>query len=252
MKSSVTRFAVATVLLVAVIAAGVLLLGNCNEERLVLFPADTYEVYRVTDSLAGGFSTCELKKDDSLLTARVNIMSGRAYSYAGVGFNMRSANHRPSGNFDFSKYDSVGIQAYSRYISNLQIKLLVEDPQYSKPQVFLSYRPLAKSLTVGPGEMKAALSDFKVQEWWLVAQGLEQDDGLTYLDRGALLEITNGEKTLHGIPDDIEIRSIRLWGENKTLTFAVKAVLALFIVVWLAFVVLNFKLFKKKISDGSR
>ena len=36
------------------------------------------------------------------------------------------------------------------------------------------------------------------------------------MNRGMYFEITNGEGTMLGIPDEITVRSIKLWGENRT------------------------------------
>ena len=80
-------------------------------------------------------------------------------------------------------------------------------------------------------EVAVSLMDFKNKEWWLVAQGLDKDDGLSYLYRAAMLEVFNGEGALRGIPDDIELKSVRLWGENrdfqKGMFFALAAMLLL-------------------------
>jgi hypothetical protein len=76
---------------------------------------------------------------------------------------------------------------------------------------------------------KISLSEFRVPEWWLSQQGLEEDDGKTYLNRAAFFEIVSGASTLRGIPDEMEIRYVRLWGDNaaqkKTLLVELGAIL---------------------------
>jgi hypothetical protein len=76
---------------------------------------------------------------------------------------------------------------------------------------------------------KISLSEFRVPEWWLSQQGLEEDDGKTYLNRAAFFEIVSGASTLRGIPDEMEIRYVRLWGANegqkKTMYIVLGAIL---------------------------
>ena len=116
---------------------------------------------------------------------------------------------------------------------SVTLRILTEDPVYSTPGKYLTYRPLEKEIAVPgkPVEVAVSLMDFKNKEWWLVAQGLDKDDGLSYLYRAAMLEVFNGEGALRGIPDDIEVKSVRLWGENrdfqKGMFFALAAMLLL-------------------------
>ena len=95
-------------------------------------------------------------------------------------------------------------------------------------------------MTGAPAEIKVPLTAFKNKEWWLVAQGLDKDDGLSYFFQSAMFEVFNGEGALRGIPDDIELKSIRLWGENrdfqKGMFFALAAmILLLGAVLYMAF-----------------
>ena len=96
------------------------------------------------------------------------------------------------------------------------VKILNDDPVYSQKNVYQSYRPMVAQASVGKNGAAISMLDFKVPEWWLAMQGLEKDDGLRYMNRGMFFEITNGEGTMLGIPDEITVRSIKLWGENRT------------------------------------
>ena len=184
---------------------------------LTMFPGGGYEVYALTDNAAGGYSTSDLTVGDSSIAAHINVRSGKAYPYAGIGFNLMSLNHRPSGYFDFSRFDSVAVVVAAGRMRTVTFRIMTNDPVYSRVGAYLTYRPLEVQLPVGASfaELKASLVDFKNKEWWLVAQGLDKDDGLSYFYNSAVFEVFNGESTLRGIPDDIELKSIRMWGENR-------------------------------------
>jgi len=204
----------------------------------VLFPSGAFEVYALTDASVGGFSTSELTRGDSSVRALVNIRSGVAYAYAGVGLNLLSVYNRPAADFfDFSRFDSMAVQIETGRMRKVSIRLLNNDPVYSKQGSYTSYRPLVASLNV-PAKAgnfaKISLSEFTVPEWWLAGLGLEEDDGLRYMQRGTLFEVFNGEGALRGIPDEITLRSVRLWGENRTFKTLMYLTLGLGVVAFAA------------------
>lgn len=180
--------------------------------EMVVFPTETYEIYAMNDSIAGGFSTSEIQvTKDGSVTANVNIRSGKAYSYAGIGVNLLSVNHRPAADFfDFDRFDSIEVDVRSGRMQTVEVRILNDDPVYSRAGMLLSYRPKTKIIPAN-AVTRFALADFKTPEWWLAAQGLDQDDYLSYFGRGAILAVVNGEKVMRGIPDWIELKSIRLW-----------------------------------------
>ena len=228
------KIAIATAAFVVVLVVWLVLFVKFSASEQVLFPGGTYQVYAVSDANVGGFSTVELSNQDSVISARVNIRSGMAYPYAGVGINLLSVNNRPAkGFFDFSDFDSLVIDVETGRMRRVGIKILNDDPVYSKKNVYQSYRPMVAQAPVQiRGKVSSAsvsMMDFKVPEWWLAMQGLDEDDGLRYMNRGMFFEICNGEGTMLGIPDDIVIRSIKLWGENRT--FKALMYVALFVVV---------------------
>lgn len=215
------KIVIATATLVVAVAVWICLFVKFSASEQILFPGGTYQVYAVSDANVGGFSTVELSNQDSVISARVNIRSGMAYPYAGVGINLLSVNNRPAnGFFDFSDFDSLVIDVETGRMRRLGIKILNDDPVYSKKNVYQSYRPMVAQAPVQihgkSSTASVSMFDFKVPEWWLAMQGLDEDDGLRYMNRGMFFEICNGEGTMLGIPDDIVIRSIKLWGENRT------------------------------------
>ena len=233
------RIVLASAALVVLIALWVALFVTFRSTEQVLCPGGTYQVYPVTDSTVGGFSTVELSQSDSVISARVNIRSGMAYPYAGMGVNLLSIHNRPaSGYFDFSDYDSLIIDAETDRMRKIGVKILNDDPVYSQKNDYRSYRPMVSQVLVRKNGVAVSMLDFKVPEWWFAMQGLEKDDGLRYMSRGMLFEITNGEGTMLGIPDEITVRSIKLWGENRTFKALMYVALAVIAAVYAGVVAL--------------
>lgn len=233
------RIVLASAALVVLIALWVALFVTFRSTEQVLFPGGTYQVYPVTDSTVGGFSTVELSQSDSVISGRVNIRSGMAYPYAGMGVNLLSIHNRPaSGYFDFSDYDSLIIDAETDRMRKIGVKILNDDPVYSQKNDYRSYRPMVSQVLVRKNGVAVSMLDFKVPEWWFAMQGLEKDDGLRYMNRGMLFEITNGEGTMLGIPDEITVRSIKLWGENRTFKALMYVALAVIAAVYAGVVAL--------------
>ena len=233
------RIVLASAALVVLIALWVALFVTFRSTEQVLFPGGTYQVYPVTDSTVGGFSTVELSQSDSVISARVNIRSGMAYPYAGMGVNLLSIHNRPaSGYFDFSDYDSLIIDAETDRMRKIGVKILNDDPVYSQKNDYRSYRPMVSQVQVRKNGVAVSMLDCKVPEWWFAMQGLEKDDGLRYMNRGMLFEITNGEGTMLGIPDEITVRSIKLWGENRTFKALMYVALAVIAAVYAGVVAL--------------
>lgn len=218
--------------------------GNASIE---LFPKRTFEIFPLNDSAVGGFSTSEVQAADTLLTASVTLRSGKAFTYAGVGFNLKSMNNRPVEPLDLTQFDSMEVHVASKRMNSVKLRVLTDDPVYSRNGDYPTLRVLEKSvpsaayLLMGGSKerfavTKFALNEFKVPEWWLSEQGLEEDDGKKYLDRSVFFEVTSGSSTLRGIPDDIEIRYARFWSNNekqKEILYVVLGVIVLGFVVYL-------------------
>lgn len=215
-RKAVVVIASSLILLVAILAFFALQ-KKFGFREMTIFPTDTYEVYAMNDSIAGGYSTSTIHvAKDGSVTADVNIRSGKAYSYAGIGVNLLSVNHRPAANFfDFDEFDSVEVNVRTGRMQSVEFRILNNDPVYSRAGGLLSYRPKTKIIPANT-VTKFALADLKTPEWWLVEQGLDKDDYLSYFDRGVILAVVNGEKVMRGIPDEIELKSIRLWRGNAS------------------------------------
>ena len=240
------KIVIASGALVVLLVAWICLFVKFGASEQILFPGSAFQVYAVSDANVGGFSTVELSNQDSLVSARVNIRSGMAYPYAGVGINLLSVGNRPaSGFFDFSNFDSLVIDVETGRMQRIGIKILNDDPVYSKKNVYQSYRPMVAQAPVIVRDKKSRASvsmlDFKVPEWWLAMQGLDKDDGLRYMNRGMFFEITNGEGTMLGIPDEIMVRTIKLWGENRTFKALMIVVLVVILLAYAGFISLTIR-----------
>ena len=214
--------------------------SRCGGVAVELFPERTFEFFPLNDSVVGGFSTSEVQVVDTLLTSTVVIHSGKAFTYAGVGFNLRSMDKRPGSVFDLTKFDSMEVHVASKRMNSMKLRILTDDPVYTRNGDYATLRVLEKDIPSAPYMLmggskerfavsKFSLSEFRVPEWWLSQQGLEEDDGKTYLNRAAFFEIVSGASTLRGIPDEMEIRYVRIWGDNadekKTLLIVLGAIL---------------------------
>lgn len=234
----------ACICLALLLAGWIALFLSFRDSAFELFPNSIFEIYPLTDAVSGGFSTSEISVKENSISADVNIRSGMAYPYAGVGFNLMSVNGRPAASFyNFSKFDSVEIEASASRMKSLSLRILTNDPVYSEQGNYLSYRHLTLQVPVSSstGKMKVALSDFKVPEWWLAGHGLDNDDGFTYWNRGVFFEISNGEGVLRGIPDEFEVKYVKFYGINHGFENAMYVALAFLILIFLMMFVVSKK-----------
>ena len=236
--------------------------SRCVGETVELFPERTFEIFPLNDAAVGGFSTSEVQATDTLLISSVVIHSGKAFTYAGIGFNLKSKNKRPVAGFDLTKYDSMEVHVASKRMNSMKLRILTDDPVYSRNGDYATLRVLEKEIPSSPyllmggakerfAVSKFSLSEFKVPDWWLSSQGLEEDDGKTYLNRASFFEVVSGGSTLRGIPDEMEIRYVRLWGSNaeqrKILYFVLGAIL-LGLVLFVSVSIVRWRAYAKKLD----
>ena len=214
----------------------------------VVFPDRTFGIYKLDDAALGGTSTAEVDVGDSAIGISLNVRSGVAYPAVGVGFNLMSVENRPVGVFDLSNYDSIEVVVSTGRMRSVSLRILTDDPEHSKEGMRETLRPLVLNVPASrtPTSAKFSLSEFKTAVWWLAAMGLEEDDGFMYLDRGAAIEIANGDGIMRGIPDEIEVKSVRLWGINRDFERGMYAGLILLIVLLGLFGTNLFRIFSRK------
>ena len=216
--------------------------GAFRQMGCTFYPYGAYPLYPLDDSAFGGSSTCDVVAGDSLLGVNINVRSGVAYPAVGVGFNLNSVNSRPVGHFDFSQYDSMEVVFATKYMRSITVRILTDDPVYTKEGFRETLRPVVMSVPASRSftSERFAINKFRTAVWWISAMGMEEDDGRTYLHRALSLEVVNGDGVMRGIPDEIEVKSVRAWGIDRNFERAMFIVLALMVAV---FVVLELKFF---------
>lgn len=177
-------------------------------------------LYAYGDESDGGFSSASFEKNDSSITLSLLVRSGIAYPYAGLVIDLISDTEKLSGQFiDFSSFDSLNIVLRTKYMKQVQIKLITHDPNLTRFEDPLTARYL---LQVIPADrlyqsVTIPVSNFSIPEWWFDLNGFKAPDQLKYLERGFKLDISSGSGTMLGIGDEIEIKKIQLFGENHFL-----------------------------------
>lgn len=229
---------IAFVAFAAAIAAWTFAFLHFRHSELAVFPQSPFEFYELTDKAQGGSSTASLAVSDSAIDVEVNVRSGVAFPAVGIEFNLKSIDNRPTGLFDLSKFDSLEIVFSTRRMHSLSLRVLTEDPVYSRSGRE-SLRVLTQDVQAGraTAAVKVPVSAFRTAPWWLSAMGLEEDDGLTYLHRSAYLEIVGGSGVMRGIPDEISVSGIRLWGTDRDFEKAMFAGAALIVLLLVAFII---------------
>lgn len=198
------------------------------------FPNSAFEVYELTDAIQGGTSTAVMDVSDSLLGVEINVRSGVAYPAIGVGFNLRSVDNRPVDFFDFSKYDSLEVVIATRRMSSVSVRILTDDPVYSKEGLRETLRPVVYNVSAARSfeSVKIPVNGFRTAVWWIAAMGMDEDDGLTHLHRSVALQVTNGDGVMRGIPDEISVKKIRAWGVDRDFESVMYAILLLMVVTF--------------------
>lgn len=211
---------------------------HCRNSELTVFPQSHFEFYELTDKAQGGSSTATLSVSDSQLDVEVNVRSGVAFPAVGLEFNLKSIDNRPTGLFDLSKFDSLEVTFSTRRMRSVSLRVLTEDPVYSRSGRE-SLRVLTQDVQAGraPASVKVPTSAFRTAPWWLSAMGLEEDDGLSHLHRSAYLEVVCGSGVMRGIPDELSVSRIRLWGVNRDFEKGMLAGAALLALLLVAFII---------------
>lgn len=224
---------------------------TCRKSSYEFFPNSVFEIFELTDASLGGSSTAVLDHSDSLLGVEINVRSGVAYPAVGIGINLRSVNNRPVDFFNFAKFDSLEIVLATKRMNSVSLRILTDDPAYTKPGFRETLRPVVYNVpaTRSFESVKIPLTGFKTAVWWLAAMGMDEDDGLTHLHRSTLFEITNGDGVMRGIPDEISVKKVRAWGVNHDFEKTMYAILLLMMVT---FVLVETVTLKNRSDDISK
>lgn len=212
-----------------------------HSKQVDIYPSDSFPnsvIYSYGDQDDGGTSTASLSKGDSSITLSLLVRSGIAYPYAGMGIDLISDTEKLSGHFiDFSSYDSLSITLRTKYMKQVQVKLITHDPNLTRLEDPMSARYL---LQVIPSDrsyqnIHVPISSFSIPEWWFERNGFKAPDQLKYLERGIKIDISSGSGTMLGITDEIEIKKIQLFGENHFINKLVFTLAIIFTVLFLGY-----------------
>lgn len=223
-----------SILYVLCIIALVTIWSLFHSKQLEIFPSNSFPksvIYSYGDESDGGSSTASFTKNDSSLILSLLVRSGIAYPYAGMGIDLISDTQKLSGQFiDFSSFDSLSITLRTKYMKQVQVKLITHDPNLTRLEDPMSARYL---LQVIPSDrsyqnIHVPISSFSIPEWWFERNGFKAPDQLKYLERGIKIDISSGSGTMLGIADEIEIKKITLFGSNHFLN---KMILSLAIII---------------------
>jgi AraC-like DNA-binding protein len=223
-----------SILYVLCIIALVTIWSLFHSKQLEIFPSNSFPksvIYSYGDESDGGSSTASFTKNDSSLILSLLVRSGIAYPYAGIGIDLISDTQKLSGQFiDFSSFDSLSITLRTKYMKQVQVKLITHDPNLTRLEDPMSARYL---LQVIPSDrsyqnIHIPISSFSIPEWWFERNGFKAPDQLKYLERGIKIDISSGSGTMLGIADEIEIKKITLFGSNHFLN---KMILSLAIII---------------------
>ena len=230
-----------SILYVLCIIALVTIWSLFHSKQLEIFPSNSFPksvIYSYGDESDGGSSTASFTKNDSSLILSLLVRSGIAYPYAGMGIDLISDTQKLSGQFiDFSSFDSLSITLRTKYMKQVQVKLITHDPNLTRLEDPMSARYL---LQVIPSDrsyqnIHVPISSFSIPEWWFERNGFKAPDQLKYLERGIKIDISSGSGTMLGIPDEIEIKKIQLFGENHFINKLVFTLAIIFTVLFLGY-----------------
>ena len=183
-----------------------------------------------TDAMESGFSEASLKQSADFLTLDFNLHSGSAHPYAVVAFPLGADFQKIANKFyDLSVYDSVSVVLRTARNSHATVSILTSDPMITRPEVSQSSRILETEIPASRSfeEVRLPLSAFVTPEWWYDRVGIKTPDNFQYLNRALQVRVSNGRGGLLGFPDQIEIKSLRFYGERDFLKWGVLGIFIL-------------------------
>ncbi len=194
--------------------------GVFRTSAAVLYPSgEPLSVFQ--DSVFGGSSRAAFSEEDSLLSIDILARSGYESPYAGVKLALVPEAKFAFGNWqDLSRYDSLSIEVATRRMPQVLLTILTSDPERASSWLEpFGPRFVQHSIKTGRQFQKTtvALSDFRVPEWWFSFHRIHTPDEFTYLDRSFGFLILNGFGTMLGIPDEIQVKKIEVFGVNRRL-----------------------------------
>ncbi len=176
------------------------------------------EPFVLSDRLIDGNSEAKILDSEFGKLLDFRLRTGFVSPFASIAFPMIPAGDMVRQKFfDFSAYDSVKIICRTARAPRVSLRFVTHDPQYTQTEIPESGRPAEILISTERmfSETRAALANLKVPEKWFDWVGIEVPDNKLYLDRGYRLEVRSALGTMLGIPDEIEVKEIELFGLNR-------------------------------------
>jgi len=216
MKSLSLRFTLSYLICLIAIAT---IFFRFYTESFALWPQnkslDDPRIY--TDVREGGFSTAEFFESDSAIAMNATLNSGLYHPHAGIEFPLSKGLEALSlDGRDFSNMDSLAIT----FRSNADVALVfyTADPVASKAGDVLSLRPVRMDIpaTRHYTEHREPLSKARTSKLWFDMHGVEPDS-LLYLNHVVLVAVETGKGALLGLPTEIEVQKLEIFGTNDLI-----------------------------------
>lgn len=224
-------FRLSTVLYAAVVAVLAAVCFLFHTKTFSLWPGKLPRAY--TDAREGGFSTAKVSATDSAVSFEAVLHSGLYHPHAGVEFSLLDGFESFSEEgLDFSDMDSAVVEF--RATSDVVLVFYTKDPLATRPGDVLSLRPLRLDIpaTRSYSEHRVSLSGLRPSAIWFDIHGLEQDENL-FLGDVFRVAVETGRGTLLGLPTELDIRKLEIFGENRVLIRTCLFILILTTVLYL-------------------
>jgi AraC-like DNA-binding protein len=223
--------------------------------ELQLFPfseEQSFTTYSYNDRADGGESEVQHFRSDSIIDFAFILQPGFSYPYCGAGIDLSKRRPgEPRQYLDLSLYDSLLIELRSTSSEMVRLQFLTWDPQVTQEGRPESYRFLEHYLATSPdwSLKNVSLKDFAIPSWWIERNQIKPEGVQRDFTKTWHFEFLNSNKLKVGVPDTLQIRSIRLVAKDQSWLWHILAS----VVFWLAllFSMPFFELFKLKIREQS-
>ena len=175
-------------------------IGISHEEVLKNWSEGNYRIlsdstlafqYKLSDSLQEPFAGVYIHKQDSLKDAFL----------------------------DFSNYDLLSIELKAKNAKRIPVFLTLDYNGFTKVEKPLSWMPLSTVIDyTGEGVYEIQKQDFEIPSWWLRYHEVKKEDFTTVdFSRVTYIVINSCQAIGPGIEDEIQIKSIVFFHNNKTV-----------------------------------
>lgn len=238
-------------MLIAVSAFGIYGAYKVSEIELSLLPADAEEmpwkISSATDRQEGGESSVRVRDHRERIDFDFTIVDSPKVPYIAVTV-LFSDPELMEDLVDWSRYSSISIDVRCDPSSEFMWVLSTFDEKvtrigdYSSLRIssaFFSCKSTTKRVDID-------LHQLEVPAWWLLHQGVELTDHEYDLSKVLGFSFINSQQSPRGVPSNLSVSNIRLYGRNWTLVY-ISAVFCA--VVWLLFLAFAVRCRSRKVRE---